>query len=203
MVRIVLAGLAGGLVVFVWGAVSWMGLPFHTKSLHNVPQSEVLIAHLKSAGAPTAVYHYPGFLHDESGTPVPAERQNAWFEQHRGGPYIPLLNYRAEGFEPFAARQFLVGLLVDVTSAMFAAWLLCATGRTFATYRARVLFVAGLGVFATLTINVQQWNWMRYPAEFALPGVIDAPVAWLLAGLVIARIARPRTPTPAPEVATR
>ena len=43
-----------------------------------------------------------------------------------------------------------------------------------------------IGVFGWLANIVPQWNWYRFPADFAFGNLIDEGVGWLLAGVAIA-----------------
>ena len=47
------AGILGGLILFVWSMISWMVIPWHTKTLHSFT-SETAITQSIQANAPQA-----------------------------------------------------------------------------------------------------------------------------------------------------
>lgn len=181
MKKVLLAGLAGGIVVFLWSAVSWMALPFHAASLRNVPTPQAEVEGFLSGLGESGVYHYPGM-------PPSSDQMPEFAERMRRGPRVTMMVYRAEGAEPFPPMNFAINLLAGIASAVIAAALLAAAG--IAGYGRRVVFVASLGLFVTLTHIVPAWVWWSYPPSFAVAEVVDALAAWALAGLVIARIVR-------------
>lgn len=184
--RIGLNGLLGGIVMFVWGAVSWMALPWHESSLKNMPNDAAVIRAMQESKAESGVYHYPGFpVCDAKGEVTEAE-QEAWVEKCRQGPWISLMVYSEQGNEPFAPRQFIVGFLLNVATAMLAAYLLSLAAPALRGYGQRVIFVTLLGLFGALISTLPDWNWYMFPAEFVIPTVLDHIMGSLLAGLVLA-----------------
>lgn len=181
MKKILLAGIGGGLAAFLWTAVSWMALPFHSASLHNIPAPPAEVEGFLSDLGESGVYHFPGL-------PPSSDQMPEYAERMRRGPRVTMMVYRAEGSEPFPPSNFAINISASIASAAIAAALLAAAG--LAGYGQRVAFVAALGLFVTLAKIVPAWVWWSYPTAFAVADIVDALVAWALAGLVIARIVR-------------
>jgi hypothetical protein len=91
-----------------------------------------------------------------------------------------------EQFPLLLARQG----ATDVLSALLAALVISFTVTGFVT---RMLLVGAMGLFAWLTISVPYWNWYRFPADFTLANLIEQAVGWLLAGIIIAWLVRPKS----------
>lgn len=181
MKKTLLAGLVGGIIVFFWGAVSWMALPFHSASLNNMPQPSAEVESFLADLGESGIYHFPGL-------PPSNDQMAEYTERMRRGPRVTKMVYRAEGSEPFLPANFVINISSSIGAALVAAALLAAAG--IAGYGRRVLFVAALGLFATLAQTVPSWVWWSYPTDFAIAEVVDALMAWALAGLAIARIVR-------------
>ena len=49
MVRIIVAGLVGGLVFYIWGMLAWMALPIHVPTMDGLPNESAVTAALKAA----------------------------------------------------------------------------------------------------------------------------------------------------------
>ncbi|MDZ7290008.1 MAG: hypothetical protein ONB44_06170 [candidate division KSB1 bacterium] len=178
MKRVFIAGLLGGLAVFVWGMISWMALPWHNTTMHSLANEDAIVENLRANLTTTGVFYFPGEPHSE------AEMQ-AFTEKHKRGP-LGFLVYLAEGRDPMAPMLFVRGLLLNLITAILAAYLLSQAVDKLKTYVQRVAFVGLLGVFAALVSHVTSWNWFYFPADYTLVMSADLVVAWIIAGLVIA-----------------
>src|SRR5438045_3458298 len=143
MKRVFFAGLAGGVVVFISGAVSWMALPWHTASLHTLPDDRTA-QEMASRGMETGVYLYPGL------PPAGASeaQRNAVFEKHNQGPRITMMVFRRDGEDCMNPTKYIAGLGVNLVAAWIVAAMLAAISGSLRRYAQRVLFVTGLGIFA-------------------------------------------------------
>lgn len=191
MLRILLAGLAGAVVVFVWGMLVWMALPLHDQSVRRLPDEEAVAQALSEQELATGLYVLPSMPeHDADSSAEEAARVNEqWMERHREGPVASIF-YKRRGGEPMSAGVLGAGLAIDFLAALIAAYLvsLCDGCRH---YLPRVGVVALLGVFAALVTHVAYWNWMAFPLDHTIAMTVDVVIGWILAGLVVAAIVRP------------
>jgi hypothetical protein len=169
--RLALAALAGGLVLFVWGALAWMVLPLHD-SIKPLPDENTMVSSMQRANAPRGVYF--------TGDP------------QQGVKPQMLIVYTPQSVV-LSGGQFARTLLFDVLAAFGVAWLLSrAAAKTFA---ARVLFVAiAGGVIAAVIVDLANWNWFAYPGDYTLASMADKVIGWALTGLALAAIVRPPAP---------
>ena len=114
-----------------------------------------------------------------------------WSQKHREGP-LAVVIARPQGEEPMAAGVFLRGFALQVLVAFIAAWLL-SKAAGLSSYGARVQFVTVLGLFASLMIDGAYWNWFLFPASYTVTALADHTLGWLLAGLAMAAIVKPKT----------
>ena len=77
--------------------------------------------------------------------------------------------------------------IIGLVGALIAANLSSALG-----YWPRVLLLAAIGALATIDIDASYWNWYAFPTPFLLAQFLDHVGGWFLAGLVLARICRPK-----------
>jgi hypothetical protein len=96
--------------------------------------------------------------------------------------------YSAGGMGEMSLRPLALELLADFLAALVAAWVLV---RLAGTYLTRASAVAFLAVFAFLSITASHWIFYRFPTEFVLAALVTELLAWLCAGLVMAKIIRP------------
>lgn len=187
MKNILLAGLLGALVAFIWGAISWIVLPWHLMTLEKMPNEEAVVAVMKTNLDRTAVYMFPG--HDESVKNDPAAME-AFSAAQKTGPN-GLLFYRADGIDPMDPKQYIFGYLIAFIAASLAAMLLQLGINTLPRFSQRWMFVALLGLFASVVSHLSQWNWLAVPTDYTIVNMADLTVTWLLVGLVLAWRIRP------------
>ena len=90
-------------------------------------------------------------------------------------------------------KQFGIQFASGSLAALLAAFLLSQAGGSLAFVN-RVGFVAVLGVFVGLVVNVPYWNWYGFPPDQTLAAIADHTLGWGLAGLVLAAIVKsPKT----------
>lgn len=178
-----MAGFVGGVVMFLWGAVSHMVLPIGDAGIRMLSNEDTVMATLRQSVPEAGVYLFPGM--DMRTHPTP-EQQKAWEAKYQAGP-IGLLVYHPTGEKALSPRQLGTELASNIAAALVVAWILsfCA-----ATFFKRALIVAALGLFAWLSIDVSYWNWYGFSQSFVTAEAIDQVVGWSLSGLAIAGIVR-------------
>ena len=179
MKKVLLPGILGGLVVFIWSAIAHMALPIGEMGLKTIPQSEdAVLSAMKSNIQEPGLYFMPGF---DMGNPNEAERK-AQEAKYEAGPTAFLI-YHPTGEKAMSPGQLLRQLLFDVLGGLIAAFIV---SMTVASFGMRTALVTLMGVFAWLTVSVPHWNWYRFPAGFTLGEGLDGVIGYLLGGLVIA-----------------
>lgn len=187
MKKILLAGLAGGFIVFVWGAVSHMILPLGDMGMKTMPNEEAVITSMKESLRESGLYFFPGA---ENHRNLTEQERKAWEAKFMAGP-TGLLIYKADGSHPLSPKQLLTELATNILAALIAAFILSQTSVSFA---ARVVCVLLLGLFAWFSISASYWNWYNFPGDFTAAEGLDQVVGWFLAGLAMAAIVKGRGP---------
>jgi hypothetical protein len=184
MRRVLLGGLVGGGVVFIWGAVSHMALPLGEMGVRPIPNEDQVVTAMRGAIREPGFYFFPGM--DKSRQASKSE-QEAWEQKMKKGPWGVLIIH-PEGGEAMLPRQLGTELATNIVAALLAASLLA---QVRSGYTGRVLFVTLLGAFGFVIVNVPYWNWYGFPADFTIAQAIEHVAGWFLAGLVLAAIVRP------------
>jgi hypothetical protein len=188
MKQLLIAAIIGGIILFVWGWLSWSVFPIHNSSMKSIENEEAVISTMHVNMTQEGVYVFPG---------MPATQDQAavdeWTQKNKQGP-IGMIIYNPEGSEPMMASQMIVGIIISIISSYLAAWFLSRSTAASSTYLARVAYCGMLGIFVSLVSHVVNWNWMGYPLDYTTSWIMDAVIGWILAGLGIASIIKtPKT----------
>ncbi len=180
MKKVLLPGILGGLLVFIWSAIAHMVLPIGEMGLKSIPQTEdALLTAMKSNLQEPGLYFMPGL---EMGRTPTEEENNAFQAKYQAGP-TALLVYHPTGETPMSPGQLLRQLLFDVLGGLIAAFVVSLT---VASLGMRALAVTLMGLFSWLTVSVPHWNWYRFPAAFTIGEGLDGVIGWMLGGFLIA-----------------
>lgn len=179
--RVLFAGLIGGIVFFVWGALSHMVLGLGDMGVHYGTPYQSTLAALKQDGGAAGLYIQPTVSEDKM---MDEAAQKALAAEAAGQGYAFIV-YQPGGnpanadMGPTLGKQF----ATDVLSALVAAWLLSLGALSFGR---RVMASAAIGVFAWLVVCVPYWNWYMFPLDYTFGLLGKYAIGWALAGAAMA-----------------
>jgi hypothetical protein len=178
--RIAVATLLGGLVMFLWGAFAHMVLPIGEMSVRAPLDEDKVIAALHdNLPSEHAIYMLPYFDMAKHNDPKATE---AFSTKAASSPYAFIV-YAPYGRDPMQMGYNLFHQwLSDTLAALLIALILIRS--TVNAMRGLYIGLA-FGVFAWLSLSVPFWNWYRFPAAFTLGTLIEQAFGWLLAGAVM------------------
>ena len=180
MLRVIIAAVVSALVMFAWGAFSWIVLPWHEATIQPLPDEGTTIATLSMQVPTTGVYYFPIMPED----PDP-DVMNRWFQRHEAGP-VGLLIYHKNGFVPLSWGTILVGFGLDLIAGVLVAWLVWLARAAADTFWRRMGVAVLLGVFATIHADLLLWNWMSFPTAYSMVNAADHFIGVILMSLPIA-----------------
>lgn len=179
--RIVIAGLIGGLVFFLWGALAHMALGLGDRGMHYGQAPKATLAALQADLRLPGIHVLPSLPEAEMGD---AEAVAAFAKEHAGSGYAFIV-YRPDGHPGLADMGPSLGTqwATDTLAALLAAGLLSLLPGGFGQ---RVAVAGALGVFATVAQLVPFWNWYLFPLDFVLGNLAKHALGWALAGAAMA-----------------
>lgn len=183
--RLIIAAILAGIVMFMWGAVSHMVLGIGDAGLLPMPNESAVSATLKTNITEPGMYFMPGI---DMAHRAEKEVHDAWAAKYKEGP-TGLLIYHPTGEEPMTIKHFGVELGSDIAAALVVGMILSLGAVSFSR---GVTISTLVGLAGWLSINVSYWNWYRFPTNFVTAELIDQIAGWLLAGFVLGFILRRR-----------
>jgi hypothetical protein len=182
--KILLAGVAGGVVMFIWGAVAHMALGVGESSMKAMQNEDAVLAVMKENMREPGLYLFPGGAMSGDMT---KEQQEAMMKKWERGP-SGFLVFHPEGMPAMSAKTLLTELFSNILASLVAAFLLSQALSKLTNFGSRVLFVTLLGLVPFFSISVSFWNWYGFPGGFTFGELIEQVVGFALAGLVFAAI---------------
>lgn len=174
MLRILIAGILGGVAMYVWSSVAHIATPLGQMGISTMPnEAPVTAAMQANLGGKPGLYMFPAAA--MAGKTV-------------AGP-SGILVYQDQSTE-MTPSTLASEAVVEILEAIVAAFLLSFAALT--GYWSRVGFVSLVGLAAVLSTNPSYWIWYKYPASYTLAAMVIDLVGYVVAGLVIAAILRRR-----------
>jgi len=190
MRSLLLGTLLGGLIAFAWSSLSWEIIGWHEKTMDSFQSEDEVSAVIDSHTLKDGTYILPVGPPTAGMTPQQkTAAQSALMEKMRTGPIV-VAAVRRGGFGSFA-RAMTLQFLSLLAAAFLLTWLLLQT--TGLSYARRVAFLAIAGVAASVITDLPNWNWWGFSGAYTAVNFADTTITWLLAGLVIAKVAKPAT----------
>src|SRR2546423_10355233 len=136
--QMILGSVLGGIVLFVWGAIAWMFIPWPGQPLRGFKNEDAVTQAIIANAPQSGNYLLPNA--DQKG--LTAEQQQKAMEKMAKGPIV-FASVRLEPFNSMAkplVSQFLTQLLVALLGTVL---LLQTSGLS---YKSRVIFLTVIGL---------------------------------------------------------
>ena len=187
--RIFVAGILGGIAMFIWTSIAHLALPLGEAGVREIPNEQSTLAPLQqSIGEQSGLYLFPGL--GVGPNPTREQRKEAMrhmAEKYRSSP-SGLLVYHPPGRPLTIGKLLAVEFATEVLEAILAVWLLAQT--RLVTFGSRVGFVLVVGIVAAIATNVSYWNWYGFPTVYIASYMFIQVVGFLCVGLVAAFVLR-------------
>lgn len=191
--RIFIAGILGGIVMFIWTAIAHMALPLGEAGVHELPNEGTILDCLKTnMGGQEGFFIFPGSglgpeATSEERHKVMKEQMAEKTSKHPSG----LLIYHP--LRPLKMGRYLgIEFATEVLEAILLVFLLSST--RLLTGGSRILFATIAGVLVAISTNVSYWNWYGFPKRYTAAYMFIQIVGFFLVGVVSAFMLRNRDP---------
>jgi hypothetical protein len=191
--RILLAGILGGVVMFVWTSIAHMALPLGEAGINEIQnESAVLNAMQSSMGDKTGLYIFPGLGVGKNATREEKNEAMKQMQQRIAANPSGILMYHPPGRQFAFGKALAVEFSTEVLQAILVIWLLVQT--RIGSFAGRVGFVLIAGILASITTNVSYWNWYGFPGVYIASYILIEIVGFGLVGLIAALMLRKSSP---------
>lgn len=178
-----MAGVAGGLVLFLWGSIAHLATPLSQVGIRSMPNEDAVMEAMRANITQPGLYFFPGLA---PGQESDEAAMKVWEEKAMRGPTgIMVYQVRSEGALPprllitEAVSNILAGLLVAVVLAQIGGSLLFR-----AAMAGLIALIGGVDIYGSY------WNWYKFPTDYTLAQIAILFIGYILMGATIAAIAK-------------
>jgi hypothetical protein len=187
--RILLAGILGGIAMFVWNFIAHDLLPLGETGIHEIPnETAVLDAMKASIGDSHGLYFFPGLGFGDNPTREQKSEGMKHMAERLAANPSGILIYHPPGRQFAFVRALVVEFATDVLQSILVVFLLAQT--SLATFGSRLGFAFVAGVLATITTNISYWNWYGFPKRYTAAYMFTELVGFICVGIVAALVLR-------------
>jgi len=186
--RIILAGVLGGIAMFIWTSIAHMFLPLGHAGVRELPnEAAVLTALQTNLGDKSSLYLFPGLGVGDNPTREQMNEGMKHMEEKLASNPSGFLMYHAMGSRSISMPKLLtVEFATELLEAILAVFLLAQTN--IASFGGRVGFVFVAGILAAIATNISYWNWYGFPSAYTAAHMLIQIVGFLCIGLAAAPV---------------
>jgi hypothetical protein len=182
--RILVAGILGGIAMFVWSSVAHMATPLANIGFSQMSHEQAVLDALKQGvGNKAGLYYFPWV---DPSDPKMMEKSAKLMQTNPAGMLIYLPAGTTFTMTPLLVKEF----AKELAQSLIAAFLLSLAALT--GYFARLGFVVAIGAFAVLGQDTSYWIWYGFPGSYTLAQFVIELGEAVAAGLVIAALVKPK-----------
>jgi hypothetical protein len=194
--RILLAGILGGVVMFIWSFVAHEVLPIGEMGIKQMANEDAITSTLQTnLGDNSGFYIFPSGGFTPGATREQKEAAMKKAEEQMAAGAAGVLIYRPKRIFNFPKRLG-IEFATEVLESLLAVFLLAQTG--IRGFGGKVGFVLTAGILAAIATNVPYMNWYGFPKIYGVGYMTTQIVGFLLVGIVAALILGRRSAQPAP-----
>jgi hypothetical protein len=187
--RVLLAGILGGMAMFVWTSIAHMATPLGMVGIKEIPNEQVVLSSMQNTlGNTKGFYFFPGMgvAPDATSSERRAAMNNypAALDKNPSG----ILIYKPAGEKVMTMGQLLHEFGFQVFESLMLAILLSVTA--LKTFSSRLGFALVVGLIAAVSTNLSYWNWYGFPANYTHATMLVEAMKYIVAGGVIALLMR-------------
>lgn len=175
MKKILLLSIVAGIVMFVWGFISWAVLPWHMTTANKFTDEAAVSQVLKDNAPQKGIYYLP-------------------FDEKKHGPdqVGAFASVLPDGTDMNMGKMMGISLVTQIISAFLVLSLLALTCGL--SYLGKVVFFSWTGLTIGFVSHAPYWNWFSFSTSYVSVMLLDILIAFTLAGLVVGKFAPTKNP---------
>jgi hypothetical protein len=189
--RVLLTGILGGVVMFVWTSIAHMALPLGEAGITEIPNESAVLSSMQSnIGEKAGLYIFPGLSLGENASREEKSQAMKGMQQKIAANPSGILMYHPPGRQFAFGKSLAIEFSTELLEGILVIWLLAQT--QIASFGGRVGFVLVAGMLAAMATNVSYWNWYGFPGVYTASYMVTQLIGFLTVGIVAGLMLRRR-----------
>jgi len=191
--KILFAGVLGGIVMFIWTSIAHMCLPLGEVGIREIPnEAAVLDAMKANIGENRGLYIFPGLGLGPNPTREQKNEAMKHMNEKLANNPSGIMMFYPPGRTFSMGRSLGIEFATELLESILVVFLLAQT--RIDNFVGRVGFVFVAGILAAIATNVSYWNWYGFPKRYTVAYMFIQVVGFLCVGLVAALVLRKSAP---------
>jgi len=185
--KILLAGILGGIAMFIWTSIAHMFLPLGEAGIREIPNGAAVLDAMKAnIGEKNGLYIFPGLGVGEH--PTREQKNEAMKHMNEKLATNPsgIFMYYPPGRSFSMGKSLGIEFATELLESILAVFLLAQT--RIDNFFGRVGFVFVAGILAAIATNISYWNWYGFPCVYTASYISIQIIGFLCVGLVAALV---------------
>ena len=183
MKRIVIAGILGGVAMFVWMFVAHVVLPLGEVGISEMSNDQPVLAAMQGQiGSGSGLYLFPAMGLGPNATRAQKNAAMKDYEQKLASTPSGLLLYHPPGNKGITPARLATEFLFEVVESLLLVFLIAKA--RISTFGARLGFATAAGLLAAIPTNASYWNWYGFPANYTQAYMFIQLVGFIFVGLI-------------------
>jgi hypothetical protein len=189
MKRIMLAGILGGIALFLWEGLAHEVLPLGEAGVKAAPNETAFIAAVRDNFQESGFYFFPAPNRRPGRTAEQSKQDmDAFMQKWKTGP-AGIMILQRNGSDLTSMRYFLAQCGFDIVAMLVAAFVLTRAPQ-LRGYLSRVTIVTLLAAFPILQGDLPYWNWYAFPDTYTMAQIVTRIVGFFIGGLIVAKFVK-------------
>lgn len=186
MKKIFTGSLAGAIIMFTWGFLSWTILPLHLHTFMYNPVQDSVLNIMASNNVATGAYLFP-MVDNRNITAFDSkyhEESEKLMQQRKGTP-MATVYYLKEGYD-MSGLTILRGFIFNFFAVFAACIILAPAFGTMTSFFGRWWLSLVVAFIVSACGPLMNYNWMGVPWSYTADMVLDTFLNWGVTGLWLA-----------------
>ena len=198
--KILLAGVLGGIVMFIWTSIAHMFLPLGQVGIREIPNEAAVLDAMKSnIGENRGLYIFPGAGLGPNATREQKQEAMKHMNEKLATNPSGIFMYYPPGRAFSLGKSLGIEFATELLESILVVFLLAQT--RIDNFIGRVGFVFIAGILAAIATNVSYWNWYGFPKRYTAAYIFIQIIGFLCVGLVAGLVLRKSPPATAATAA--
>lgn len=181
--RILLAGVLGGIAMFLWSFVAHDVLPLGQVGIQEMPNESAVLnsisAELKQS---SGFYFFPGLGVGNNATRQEKAAAMKEYEKKLAASPSGILIYHPAGATGMTLARLGSEFLTELIEAFLLVFLISRS--RLSSFGSKVVFATLAGLLAAMATNIPYWNWYGFPVNYTVSYMTIEIVSFLIVGIV-------------------